>query len=551
MKKNWKAGAFFAALVMTALPLPAETPEPLPIFPEPAGRVFPIIDQEEPFPQSGAGKVTFRNVTTDTDNFMSPFYFQLVNFENFFAFMGLTEGKFAAGYAGYWGSRFAGLYYHGNMLKQGELDEKASQDFAAGKTEAPVPGLGDVLSYSRREILSDNRAELLLGNSRGMALKVGFLERLIAGDGIPAPDAMAPQKSYSYLGGDIRPYLSWGMTLKAGKHEILPGIDLGVDFFRDSGSAVFEDRGLIGQAQQAAAGAADFPAYSFLKEESREGSMISPVFGAGFEWVSPLEHGRQTFGLKYSGGMAFYSNNYSVYGTRGNIKGSMTWKNEVTLSYDPSASQFINYTEKQTLTLRRISASRHTLTPVYRWFRALSERALLGVNVSVVIELRNLTRDETQRLTTHTQFLDPATAQTRQSSTVAGPALIDNYSSSALSVSPALNIGASYTAVPGVFTANAGLRVNLPRYVRTAIRGSRSVNIAGAFVPAGYTTDLTLWVPLGAEAAAGFVLNFSPNLAFDAMMSSGTIAFHGENPPPSSGEGIDLSRIALLLTLKF
>ncbi|MDR2103329.1 MAG: hypothetical protein LBP42_04400 [Treponema sp.] len=553
MKKSWKMRAFFAALtaMVTALPLTAQSPDPLPVFPEPTDRVFPIIDQEEPFPQSASSKVTNRNVAAGTDNFMSPFYYQLVDYKKFFAFMGLMEGKFAAGYAGRLGRYFLGLYYHGNILKQGELNEKPPADSAAQKTETEVPGAGSMVSYNRREIFSDNRAEVFLGNSRGMAFKIGFQEKLISSDGTPALNPGAPQKNYSYLGGDIRPYLGWGMTLRAGKYEILPSIDFALDLFRDSGAVLFDDRLFIGQAQQAAAGKTTYSSGLFLREASREGSMISPVFGAGFELAAPLQYGQQAFGLKYSGGMAFYSNNYDVYGTKGNIKGSMAWTNKTTVSYDSTISEFIKYVEDQTLTLSRISASRHTITPVYRWFSALSERAVLGVNLSAAVDMRKLTQDKTQSLTTHTLYLTLASAQPTQSSSVSGPVTIDNYSSSALSISPAINIGASYAVAPGIFTINTGLKLNPPQYIHTVIRGKRSTDIAGASVPVGYTTDLSVWTPFSAAVSAGFVLSFSSHLAFDAVMSSGTITFNQGNRLPSSEEGIDLSRIALLMTLKF
>jgi hypothetical protein len=141
----------------------------------------------------------------------------------------------------------------------------------------------------------------------------------------------------------------------------------------------------------------------------------------------------------------------------------------------------------------------------------------------------------------------------------------------ALSVTPALNLGASYTVIPDKLTFTAGLKLMPPSYVSsstkvytnntTDINGAKKTaddegkDITNVVLPDG--TDVSdrisvvseteinsvVWTPFDAELSAGFTLYFTPSFALDAALSAVELGPSGNKKP-------DLSNLSVIFTLK-
>jgi hypothetical protein len=620
MRKQRKPAVFF---LITAMLVPAARGVAQSMDPAKVEWIDDSLpNQMEPFPQSAASAAGNRNYVTNVDNYMDVHFVNFAGqveadkFDKWFGFAGLQKEKAALGYGRFLGNFFLGTYFNGNILKAGTLDRSAP-DPRDGSTEinttAPVvlPG-GSILStqiydsYVNPLVQTDNRLDMLfLIKNLGMALKLGFVENLEkadkavntmetfkASDGGMTLVAVKGEPEYSSIKGDIIPSLEWGWILPVGGYYLLPRVEASVNFFQDSEDAVYRDYTMaMGMKispydlEQLAAqyGRPLPPSASAIlvdpetRYSGRAGNAVTPVFGLGLELMSIDDNTVQAVGLKYNTGFTGYSNDYDVNGISGSVMGAAAWSASIGTTQTTPTDK--TTTRKTTLSITEKSASRHTITPIYRWQTQLTDRVSVAYNANIAFDIRSSTSDtkttkteivdvngtETKTLTTNVYYnADPATADPLEKRDT-------RIEVNALSVTPALNLGTSYTVIPARLTFTAGLKLKPPSYVASSTRvyTNNTTDINGAKktanddgnditgVVAADGTDVSnqisvvseteinsvVWTPFDAELSAGFTLYFSPSFALDAALSAVEVGPSGNKKP-------DLSNLSVIFTLK-
>jgi hypothetical protein len=514
MIKNGKAPAIGAAVVLllfAVFPLAAQIPEPV----------------------SNAKNASAGLFGNDVDNFMNYFGFGGAAFDNWFSYAGYqntaetgsldnNSSRFSLGLARRFGSFYLGAWYNGNVieLSNGSLHEKdpgGTVDIDGGSRIGLENQRGDPsLLYS------GNQIQFLLGFGR-FALKLGFQEELEVKNftGPRTEGNITGRYDESTIKGYITGDIGAGLPISMGDLTLKLSLDTRVFFHFDSVENVSEASGTT-------------------SHWGEHGDYIKPEINLALNLDIPGNYGDVfTPGVSYAFSTGFYNNKYDVNGIIGNVKGKVRWEPSSTRSGDLSVADV--YISENPLGIFEFA---HTITPQFNYSGNLGARLKLGIFTKVPVLISYGSHDHYEEKTTVSSTVQTVTVERLQP----GRTDISN-----LVITPELDLGASFEAIPGRLALNAGLILAFKyhNYVRTtdsigfsttAINGGpptpmndRAQDVSSRDI--GWNFDS----PLGVRA--GFTLNFNPRFMVDAY-------FNPIEPSATRETMVDVIQFSLLFSVK-
>jgi hypothetical protein len=514
MSKNGKAsaaGAVAVLLLFAAFPLTAQIPGPVSNTKDASAGLF----------------------GNDVDNFMNYFGFGAAAFDNWFGYAGYqntaetgntgnNSSRFSLGFARRLGGFYLGAWYNGNAaeLNSGSLHEKdpaGTIDIDGGSQIDSTDHRGDPAF-----LYTGNQIQFLLGFGR-FALKLGFQEELEISN-FTGPKTENSTTGYydenatkGYFAGDI----GAGLPVNIGDLTLKLNLDARVFFHLDSAENISEASGTIARW-------------------GKRGDYIKPEINLVLDLDIPGDYNDVlTPGISYTFSTGFYNNTYDVNGITGNVKGRVRWGDASTRTGNISVADV--YVSENSLGMFESS---HIITPRLNYSRDLDGRFALGIFAGVPVLISHDSYNSYEEKTTVFSTPQMVTIQRLRPET----ADILN-----LVVTPKLDLGVSFQAIPGRLTLNAGLIMAFKyhNYVETIkpTGFSSTTTDGGDSFPmndkaqnaAVHNSGWNFDSPLGVRA--GFTLNFNPRFMLDAY-------FNPLEPSAIKETAVDVVQFSLLFSLK-
>jgi hypothetical protein len=470
---------------------------------------------------------------------MDYFGFKSVAFDKWFSYAGyqktveldragldsLDEGnRFALGFARRFKNFFLGSWYNGNII---ELDTGSFHEKNPNKTDITGSSQADTDNTDPSLLYADNQVQFLLGFER-FALKLGFQEELKS-TSFTGPRTEGGTTSdfdetslTGYLAGDI----GAGLPVSIGSLTLKINLDARVFFQWDSVENIREMSG------------------GDVIRWGGHGDYIRPELKLALNLVIPGEYDDVfTPGVAYAFSTRIYNNKYDINGITGSVAGIVHWNGDaLTGSVSTAAYNQADITVSEYP--GGFSDWTHIITPQFQYSKNLGDRLKLGVLAKVPVLIFHDSYNSYQEVTTvenstrrvTVQHIDPSETE------------ISN-----LEISPELDLGISFQAIPGRLNLNAGFIAAFKYYnyvKNTEPSGISSLKIGGVVQPPpssiakkesynsqGWDFDS----PFGVRA--GFTLNFSPRFMLDAYFSP-------KEPSEQSGAAIETAVFSLLFSLK-
>jgi len=515
------------------------------------------------FGESNTSLATAGVFTSDVDDSMSVLDWSGVEFDKGFGFIGYGEGgrPVQLGYATRFGDLYLGTWYTGNVMNSSEYRTETvttTYDLATQtKTQT------ETSQYSGHQISSNNEIGVLIGVGV-MGFKVGFAEnvteqilpyRTIAS--IEYPDGRVVHSQgdivdWSSVSGTLAPSLTWGTSIDLDSVVIKPTVSAGIGIRLDSyvnnyrlngsGSYTTVDGEVIGD--------------DTINYNGWEGGYISPSFevGAGIDF--------EDFSLDFSYGLGFTlynDNSYDGSGFSGSTTGTVSWYG----SASTSSSIATTTTSKQTtLTISEYTALSHSIHLGFYKDKEVAEGLKLGLYAGADVGIGTSTTDP-YTLTysiSETKQNNAALSSQNTRTEIESRTFTNSESETTFTIKPFINLGASYSLIPGRFTINTGIALNPLGYESTVTRNS-SMNGTGVTrtksfvggnetenkvdVNGGTQTVDTVAVDnqlsrLSAGLWGGFVFNFTDSFALDTVFGASGSDFR-----------LDAAAFNVLLSFKF
>ncbi|MDR0709944.1 MAG: hypothetical protein LBF77_07750 [Spirochaetaceae bacterium] len=493
--------------------------------------VFPLAAQI-PEPVSNTKNASAGLFGNDVDNFMNYFGFGGAAFDNWFGYAGYqntaeagsldnNSSRFSLGLARRLGGFYLGVWYNGNVIEMsnGSLHEKypgGTVDIDGGSRI----GLED--QHGEPSLLySVNQIQFLLGFSR-FALKLGFQEELGIKNftGPRTEDGVTRRHDESAIKGYIAGDIGAGLPISIGDLTLKVNLDTRVFFHLDSVDNISEASGTT-------------------TRWGEHGDYVRPEINLALNLDIPGNYGDVfTPGVSYTFSTGFYNNKYNVNGVTGNVKGKVRWGKGSTRYGDLSIADV--YISENPLGIFELA---HTITPRFNYSGNLGDRLKLGVFTKVPVLIFYDSYDHYEEKTTVPFTSRMVSIEHLQP----GRTDISN-----LVITPELDLGASFQAIPGRLALNAGLILafkyrNYVKTVNSTGFSSTSTNGEISALMSDRAQDVSIhdsgWnfdSPLGVRA--GFTLNFNPRFMVDAYF----------NPiePSAIRETINVVQFSLLFSLK-
>jgi len=513
---------------------------------------------------------------TDVDNYMNVNYYDEVNFNKWFGFVGgNTSGIFNLGYATKLKDIYLGGFYTGNVLR-------TNTDETTRLTTTWDPSLQQMLTrvdektYTRTTTNTNNNIAALVGlTGLNMGIKVGFLENITTyntpynagrNGGVSTVTQNADGSitysnndslNYEESSGDLIPYLEWGMKLKVGSYTLTPRVAAAVNFFQDKlidkfyGAARTEYNGIIAGQER-------------IDRSGRNNGYTALGIGVGADFYL---NENMYVGLDYILGMNIYSQSLGDAGRSGSVSGTINWTSGNNYS---TIDKYIDRIEKYNtveITVNERSHMSHEITPSFwkEWKdNVFGENVKLGVLVKLPITITSgFASNYTDRWqTTETIYTDANYSQNNITDIDNNHTAGNLTETSNFSISPTVGVGVSFDLIPKKFTVNAGIKVNVPTFASTSVVTSgNGVNSHYTKTEIGFgsnkytsaenldvtppttVTDsvqtTTSWTGLSGSIAGGFLFNFNDNFALDMLFNYG------------SGFDIDIYEWNVLFSIKF
>jgi hypothetical protein len=495
---------------------------------------MPVFAQSSPTSMATAGVFS-----TDYDDFMSVHWYTGVETEGGVLFAGNEGRQPAAGYATRFGGLYLGAFYTGNIMgRTGSETREVRQSF--NLPYARQTGESDETWFDGELNYRNNHISVLVGII-GMGFRLGFSEWA---ETINNPQGRSNStttttdldnntvtvtkevQDFSYVQGGMTPSFMWGMSLPIGSMTLRPYAGVDFTFIRNSG--VYNsidywetDGKRLGVERLDIAG-------------TNAGHM-NPYFTVGVGLG--LDNG-MSFGLGYTLGLRIgSSNSYNEFGYSGNVDGSVSWEGfrNVTETYTTRRTE----TDLK-LILSEISYMSHSIRPSFWMENEIADGLKLGFSIALPVDISSESTDMSTR-TYNTVVLQNLDGSALNRTTLIVTETHNGTSdTSTMRIQANVGVGATYEVVPGRFSVNAGLMlrpVSLERSVTDFSQGSNKTttttkvyeglntngNLVSTRTQSGdsdITTDRSTATNtlLGfyASPSAGFTVNFTPRMAFDA-----------------------------------
>jgi hypothetical protein len=501
---------------------------------------FPLAAQI-PAPVSNAKNATAGLFGNDVDNYMDYFGFKSVTFDSWFGYAGyqknieldraglgnLDEGnRFALGFAHRFKNFYLGSWYNGNVI---ELDTGSFYEKNPNKTDITGSSQADANNSDPSLLYADNQIQFLFG-FKSFALKLGFQEELKSTsftgpwtDGITTKDNDETSLN-GYLAGDI----GAGLPVSIGSLILKINLDARVFFYLDSVENISEYGG-------------------DLIRWGQHGDYIRPELNLALNLAIPGDYDDVfTPGITYAFSARIYNNKYDVNGITGDVTGIVHWR-------EPDSANNVAGSVSNTAFNRAdiavseypggFSELTHIITPQFQYSKNLGDRLKLGVFAKVPVLIASDSYKSYQEITevnnstqkVIVEYMDPSETT------------ISN-----LEISPELDFGISFQAIPGRLNLNVGFiaAFKYHNYVKeTEPSGSSRRTEDGIVIPqfsrakteSYYSQGWDFSSPFGVRA--GFTLNFTPRFMLDAYFSP-------KEPSEQSGAAIETAVFSLLFSLK-
>jgi hypothetical protein len=458
--------------------------------------------------QSGTSRSTIGTIGSDIDQFFSVTDFgAMKNMESNYGFAGIDENGLNIGYARKFKQVFLGLSYGGTLIDElfrritnqdvnniQKVDSVEIDNAAGTKTSTEYRILDAQSQTISGRASSVNNINIMFGVGI-FGLKVGFsdyLEGIHDSNSITGIDGLGNKTITDIItasyDSNIKPSIEMGLNFKIGQVAVKPSIRAGVDI-RQYSTSITSKESTINPITT-------LPDQILYTSEEILRDYMEPFAGVslGFDF-SRSSSTVAVLMFEYDGYYRLYSNNDLT----GIVK---TISSSVIGGGPPAFSSIITTTSD-------IFDFRNRAAPVFIFNSNLSDQFTLGVKANVEFEYNMLNVSEV--------INDSAVSFTQDKNGVL------------FSVTPEIDIGASFSLIPDHFAVHAGLGLELFSYSEnTTIILSSGVDKT--------VTDQSLSMPV-TKMAAGLTFNFTKTTALDILAVS-------------SGLGIDTTKFTLLLSMK-
>jgi len=534
MSKSFKVAALIAA---TALILAA-----------------PVFGQTSNMSTATAGVFT-----NDVDDSMDVHNYSDVEFDKWFGFIGYgtydeyngIQRPLQLGYATRFGDLYLGTYFTGNVLQSKEnWNETVTTTYdlpnqIKDNTETTTVYPNYIGGDNPNVIRSNNSLDVLIGVA-GMGFKVGFSEYVTeltfplnrtvtiteTNDGT-VTHTTGDILEYSNISGTLIPSLTWGMKIDLGSVAIRPKVEASVIFGLYNSVNNFRpvpyttiDGEINGQDR--------------INYNGNNNDYVQPDIKVGLG----IDFEKFSLDVGYGIGFPIYDNSYDVSGFSGSTAGTVSWNNSYTETNSSIAdTQTTNYA---TLSFNEYSNFLlHTINIGFSTDKEVADGLRLGLNAGAEVgittyayEYYTLTLNKSETVNNNTALSSQNTRTETENRSFG-----TNYDVTTFSITPVVNIGASYVLFPGRFTINAGVRLNPLGYTNTVTRTSSQAGYVtktktynsngdlltdtvdvtnGAAITDSVDVNDTLSY-LSAGLFGGFLFNFTDTLALDTVFGSGNI----------------------------
>jgi len=511
---------------------------------------FAQVSLDSASPVSPTQRATAGVFTTQVEDSMDVHYYGDVAFEKWAGFVSMDDNMPSIGYAFKPGGLYLGLWYNGNAVRFATSEQETVVS-TYSLVDQILTNRATTTTYSTQSIYSNNSIEVLIGVA-GMGIKVGFAEDLetranpnastttsenFVGTNITYTNKIS---SYSFTRGSLTPSVEWGMKIG----NISPKV--GVDFNIMLDNQMLERKGtqsgnnevyvmdngtLVGADRKVTTG--------------HNSDYLLPVVRVGAD-IALSE--KTTVGVTYGFGLGIYDKSYDVYGISGNVKGNYNFQ-----TGGRFADSIVTTTPQTKVTNKNLimnvtdhSYMGHSIRPTFR-----HENEIAGVKLGFYAELPVSFDLESSSAQYRKTYNSTKTVYNNASEKDLGNTVILESTASAnttevttLRVSPSMAIGAMYPLVANRFSVNAGILINPLSFTNTTTNvsghngitkqtetikdaGDKVISVTETITagPASTITDssrvVNTWENFNIWAAAGFVFNFSENMAVDMAVNGG------------------------------
>jgi len=499
----------------------------------------------------------------NVDKFMNVNKYTEIGLENWFGYMGVSNGILELGYAKQLGGLYLSLFYKGNIL------DKISNSSKTLKTEWNT-NLQTKLSEYDGEWYDEsngttpsNNFNLLIGVAN-MGFKLGFDENYTFYDAPYNANRTSwsgkntnidgsvnywgnDSISYDQTKGYMTPAFDWGMRLDLGDSKILmPRLGAKLKFASDELVDEYYTNGhnelngnIVGPK-------------NITKKGQNNGYMdLTASAGVTFYTDSTMY-----IAVDYVLGMGLYDQglNQAGGGATGSVEGFVSWvNNDITETYIDRTKK----TNTVSVNVDEKSSMSHTITPAFWKQLSSKDDVKFGIYAKVPVYISSSSSNKYTDTwgTEETTYNDANLSSQNEKTTTRSHTSGLKTETSTLSINPSVGIGLSYALIPGKFTVNAGATIKPVAYTTTTTtKANNGLDSTYIKVEKGSGSNLytdsetsTVSIPddpdnagqpriyddsnvttnitgLRGDIGAGFTVNFNENFTLDLAVKTDSTA---------------------------